>query len=174
MSHRTDLQVGLRLSILFFDDDPRRHALFARLARGHRVDHSWFVDDALERLRRRRYDLACLDHDLATEDFARDGREVATAIAALRQARRPRAVVVHSWNPVRSVEMEATLAPLYEAGVTLVRVEFGMFTMAAPGSLCAGAADLRRWIGPSEPLEPSALVKLLDASMPSAVSLEEA
>lgn len=164
----------MRLSILFFDDDPRRHALFARLARGHFVDHSWFVDDAIRRLRSCRYDLACLDHDLSTEDFSRDGREVVREIVGLPLGVRPRAVLVHSWNPVRSVQMEWALAPVYESGVTLARVAFGMFAVASPGPECAGEADLRRWITPAEPLEPSVLVKLLDASMPSAVQLEEA
>lgn len=164
----------MRLSILFFDDDPRRHAVFARLARGQWVDHCWFVDDAKERLRRRRYDLACLDHDLSTEDFARDGREVARHIVGLPPAGRPRSVLVHSWNPIRAVEMESALAPHYEPGVTLARVEFGWFAVRAPGPECGGEADLRRWITPAEPLEANELVQLLDASVPSAVSLEQA
>jgi hypothetical protein len=115
----------------------------------------------MERLRRCRYDLVCLDNDLATEAFGREGREVARDIAGLPGGARPRAVLVHSWNDRRAIEMEATLAPFYEPGVTLERAEFGKFTFAAPGPACEGEADLRRWITRAELVDASVLLELL-------------
>ena len=164
----------MRLSILFFDDDPRRHELFAKFACGHWVDHCWFVDDAVERLGHHRYDLACLDHDLATEGFLRDGREVVAGIVRLPDASRPRAVLVHSWNPLRSIDMELALASVYEPGVTLRRATFGTFVIAPPGQACGADADLGRWISPGVPEELIPLVQLLDGGLPPEVSLEEA
>lgn len=135
-----------RLSILVLDDDPGRHAEFARQGRGHRIDHVWFVDDATSRLLGRRYDLVCLDNDLETEGHLREGREVAAFIASMPAEMRPRAVLIHSWNQACARAMEDTLRRLYAPGVTLVRSEFGAFRLVGPGPACDGEADLRRWI----------------------------
>jgi hypothetical protein len=145
---------GRGLSILFLDDDPRRHEAFARQARGHRVDHVWYVDDALRLLREKRYDVAMLDNDLETEALQREGVEVARFIAGMPANRRPGAVLIHSWNRRRALEMEALLAPVYQPGVSLLRAEFGSWRLrgavrVGPSSGGAGAArpDLRRWFG---------------------------
>jgi CheY-like chemotaxis protein len=135
-----------QLAILVLDDDPARHAVFAEEGCGHRIDHAWFVDDAIARLRRQRYDLVCLDNDLYTEPRGREGHEVAVFIAGMPAEERPRAVLVHSWNEARAREMEAELRPFYEPEVTLLRAEFGTFRLAGPEPACAGDADLRRWI----------------------------
>lgn len=113
------------MRILFFDDDPRRHLGFASHARGHEVDHSWFVEDAVRRLARHRYDLVCLDYDLETEGFARTGLDVARFIRRLRASHRPAAVFIHSWNPQGADRMYELLEPVYRAGVSLLRGEFG-------------------------------------------------
>jgi len=146
-----------QLAILVLDDDPARHAVFAVEGRGHRIDHAWFVDDAVARLRRTRYDLVCLDNDLQTEAGRREGHEVAEFIAGMPEESRPRAVLVHSWNGPRALDMERLLSPLYAPGVTLLRVEFGSFRLVGPGPACAGSADLRRWVARDRLVEPAAL-----------------
>lgn len=147
---------GRRLSVLVLDDDPSRHADFARQGRGHKIDHVWFVDDAISRLQQRRYDLVCLDNDLETEGFLREGCEVAALIAAMPAERRPRAVLIHSWNRARALEMERILRGSYEAGVSLIRAEFGEFRLIGPGRACVGEADLRRWVERRDPRDKAA------------------
>jgi CheY-like chemotaxis protein len=140
-----------RLSILVLDDDPARHAEFARQGRGHRIDHVWFVDDAASRLLRHRYDLVCLDNDLETEGPLREGWEVAAFIASMPAERRPRAVLIHSWNRARARQMEDILRRHYQPGVSLLRAEFGSFRLVGPGPASDGPVDLRRWIGRPAP-----------------------
>ncbi len=139
-----------RLAILVLDDDPRRHAEFARQGRGHRIDHVWFVDDAISRLRRRRYDLVCLDNDLETEGHLREGREVAAFIASMPAEMRPRAVLIHSWNRACAREMEDTCAGSTNLASRWFGRSSGRFGWSGPGPACDGEADLRRWIDRNE------------------------
>jgi CheY-like chemotaxis protein len=168
---RKGARPGGRLSILVLDDDPARHAAFAMEGRGHRIDHAWFVDDAIARLQGKRYDLVCLDNDLLTEACRREGYEVAAFIAGMPEESRPRAVLVHSWNAVRALEMGLLLRPFYQPGVTLRRAEFGAFRLVGPGSACAGEADLRRWVTRRGAVEESALTQLLREGAGSAEPL---
>lgn len=156
-----------RLFILFLDDDPSRHGAFARDGRGHRIDHAWFVVAAIARLERARYDLVCLDNDLFTEALRREGLEVASFIAGMPSGEQPMAVLVHSWNEARAREMERALRPFYQAGVTLVRAEFGSFALRGPGPACEGEPDLRRWIARAEFFETSPL----ESQVPEAAGL---
>jgi hypothetical protein len=114
-----------RMRILFFDDDPLRHRRFAFEARGHELDHSWFIDDAVRRIAERRYDLVCLDHDLETEGFDRSGLDVARFVRRMPAGRRPKAVFIHSWNPRGADRMYEVLRPVYRPGVSLLRGQFG-------------------------------------------------
>jgi CheY-like chemotaxis protein len=133
------------LKILVLDDDPARHAAFAVQGAGHEMTHTWTVDEAIKALKRRRYDLVLLDNDLETEEWQREGYMVADFIAlSLPESKRPRAVVIHSWNPPRAMRMLHTLGPFYENG-NLLRREFGEFKLRGTGDHCK-TADLKLWI----------------------------
>ena len=114
------------MRILFLDDDPRRHEEFARIADGHSIVHVWRVDEAKAYLDRMRFDLCCLDNDLATEAFGREGYEVAEYIAAAPRSRRPARVLIHSWNETRARDMYTVLSPFYGER-SLTRIRFGEF-----------------------------------------------
>lgn len=115
------------MRILFLDDDPRRHAEFARLAAGHSIVHAWRVDEATALLDQGAFDLCCLDNDLETEGYEREGIEVARHIATGPRSRRPRRVLIHSWNETRAQQMYDVLSPLYGER-SLSRIPFGEFT----------------------------------------------
>ena len=135
------------MKILVLDDDPQRHAAFATQAKGHDIDHVWLVDDAIEKVNRTRYDLVCLDNDLDTESYVREGYEVADHIALMAQAKRPASVLVHSWNSVRARQMMSALRPFYGPR-SLIYSEFGEFALLAPGE-CEGN-DVAGWIKPAD------------------------
>ena len=118
------------MRILFLDDDPRRHDEFARIADGHSIVHAWRVDEAKAQLDRTRFDLCCLDNDLETEGFEREGYEVARHIAATSKSRRPARVLIHSWNETRARDMYAVLSPFYGER-SLTKIRFGEFTTVA-------------------------------------------
>lgn len=114
------------MRILFLDDEPWRHAQFARLADGHSVVHAWRVDEATALLDETPFDLCCLDNDLATEGYLREGLEVARHIAATPRSRRPRSILIHSWNETRAQQMYEVLSPHYGER-SLSRIRFGEF-----------------------------------------------
>lgn len=125
---------GVRVTrVLFLDDDEERHEAVRRMADllpQVRIDHVWTAEKARRALDRTRYDLALLDHDLEPLTYAptpgRDGQAVAAFIVTLPAWRRPRQVVVHSWNPLGAAEMERMLA---EAGVPVSRAESGTWRL---------------------------------------------
>lgn len=118
------------MRILFLDDDPRRHDQFARIADGHSIVHAWRVDEAKALLDRSRFDLCCLDNDLETEGYEREGYEVALHIAAAPRSRRPTRVLIHSWNETRARDMYDVLSPHYGER-HLTKIRFGEFTTLA-------------------------------------------
>jgi len=122
------------MRILFLDDDPRRHAEFARLADGHSIVHAWRVDEATALLDEARFDLCCLDNDLETESYEREGLEVARHIAASPRSRRPGRVLIHSWNETRARQMYEVLSPLYGER-SLTQIRFGKFTSVGDENL---------------------------------------
>lgn len=108
------------MRILALDDMDERQSAFAR----------WFADQELLQARDARtaigalemtgrFDLALLDHDLSDEHYRAaaerlpygkgTGMEVARYIAAMPEARRPRLVVVHSWNRTEAQKMVEVL-----------------------------------------------------------------
>ena len=115
------------MRILFLDDEKWRHAEFDRLAAEHTIVHAWRVDETKRLLDRARFDLCCLDNDLATEAYRREGLEVARHIAATARSRRPRRVLIHSWNETRARQMYDVLSPLYGES-SLTKIRFGEFT----------------------------------------------
>lgn len=115
------------MNVLVLDDDPARHAKFEQnlAARGHRVVHAWTCDDAFLALRSQPpFDVAFLDHDLVLSGSKVAGKYcpgsgVSNFIAAMPAARRPKRVVVHSYNVIAAVAMverlrKAGVATTYE------------------------------------------------------------
>ena len=112
------------MRILVLDDDPERHSHFASNLTSHQVVHVDTYDKVCDQLARsERFDLVYLDHDL-NDHQARsvggptmyggprelDGRDVATFIAKkLPKDKRPKKVIVHSWNQTGAAQMVAVL-----------------------------------------------------------------
>lgn len=115
------------MRILFLDDDAERHKRLSRDAIGHDVTHVWSVFGARKALEAGpRFDIAFLDHDLGGRQLVAPGEDtgyaVAQTIAAMLEDRRPREVILHSFNPVGTVAMERILR---DAGVLVRRAPFG-------------------------------------------------
>ncbi len=116
------------MRILFLDDNEIRHRAFRRVSIGHVVDHVYTAAEAIARLDRADvYDLVYLDHDLDWQATAgltpleETGQHVAEHIVGMPRARRPRAVRVHSFNPVGGPRM---IAILRSAGIPAVAASF--------------------------------------------------
>ena len=115
------------LELLFLDDNHARHGLLKTWCKN--ADHCYDYDGCINLLKRKRYDVVSLDHDLGEEDElcipgvtnkCMTGTDVAKFIAKLVQ--KPRFAIVHSYNPVGAASMETILS---EAGIKTIRVPFG-------------------------------------------------
>ena len=115
------------IQLLFLDDNHARHELLKTWCKT--ADHCYNYDDCVGLLKRKRYDVVSLDHDLGTDDELcipgvtnknLTGTDVAKFIATLVQ--KPRFAIVHSYNPVGAAFMEAILSG---AGIKTTRVPFG-------------------------------------------------
>lgn len=97
------------MRVFILDDEKMRQRAFERRFKDHEIVRAWNFWEALPLLwSHAAFDLAFLDHDLASA-FARSrpddapgwemtGADVATFMAALPVDKRPRRIVVHSWN----------------------------------------------------------------------------
>lgn len=116
------------MRILFLDDDLARHKAFARLAIGHEMDPVTTAAQAIGALRENEYDLVALDHDLGGNVFVDSnspegtGYTVAKAMAEDQSLKRPRHVVVHSFNPAG---VERIVNRLSDAGFSVQAAPFG-------------------------------------------------
>lgn len=93
---------------LFLDDTPERHEHFDKLCQNLDVEvwHAWNVRQAIDRLRKVRFDTVWLDHDLEDTDRDNTGFVVAKFIAIhLGVDRQPENVIIHSWNPDGAQDM---------------------------------------------------------------------
>ncbi len=115
------------------DDDEERHARFVRAHVGHvitQVRDVWQAKRALETAEP--YDFACLDHDLGGQQMVESGNAsgyaVAEYIAEMPAEKRPRRVIVHSFNPVGVQNMVRVLK---DAGVSTIKAPFGTFRIGA-------------------------------------------
>jgi CheY-like chemotaxis protein len=113
------------MKILVLDDDLDRHADFAARFAAHDVTACHNAVEAIESLDALgTFDLVHLDHDL-DPDFrsnAPNGLVVAEYIAAMPEGRRPRAVVIHSWNPSGAWRMAKALR---SCGIEAIYKPFG-------------------------------------------------
>jgi CheY-like chemotaxis protein len=122
--------------VLILDDEKYRHEALETMLEGALTNHVWTVDAAILALQDpARWDLVLLDNDLGTEDWKRSGEEVARHIAQMDPAKRPFAVLIHSWNTDAAKRMYLTLkAAGYIPGKNLILREFGMFQLLPPQS----------------------------------------
>lgn len=114
-----DMLVGMKIFIL--DDMEERHQAFIKRYPGHWFVRAYTADEAVRKLEEGPFDLAFFDHDLG--DYHRvqheDGSEslvertgldvVEHLLERIPQEKRPREVVVHSWNGTRGQLMTALL-----------------------------------------------------------------
>ena len=95
------------------DDSPQRHRAMRSNSGDAYVDYAWTADQALQFLRKHRYDLIMLDHDLSEDPkpilIAPDGTYVASYMAKNFPEHRETFTVIHSMNPVGANRMENIL-----------------------------------------------------------------
>jgi hypothetical protein len=110
---------------LFFDDSSNRHIHFDKnFNKDFEIDHAYTPAEAIELLKKNKYSLACLDHDMdqLIVDDGTTGMDVAEFIA-LHQERHlnPDKVIVHSWNCYMAFRMYQVIK---EAGIDVVTQEY--------------------------------------------------
>lgn len=101
------------MKILFLDDDKLRHAKFIRAHIGKDVTYVWTAEEAIKALKNNVFDEVSLDHDLGgvssqlTEPAAGEGSgyDVALFIAKMSPEKRPKLVILHSFNPAGVLRM---------------------------------------------------------------------
>lgn len=109
------------MNILFLDDDDARHRTFdnsiAKLGINADIAHVSNADQAIKALKRNKYDLVFLDHDLGGEIYVdvnhrNTGSEVARVI--YNNNLQPSAIIIiHSLNPVGAINMQKTIGRGY-------------------------------------------------------------
>lgn len=104
------------MKILFLDDDKERHRRFKMNRIGADITQAWTCEEACRLLDGAVFDVAHLDHDLSDAAASghpgpdeKTGTHVAEYIAAMAPEKRPRAVVVHSFNQYGRNRMAAIL-----------------------------------------------------------------
>lgn len=109
------------MKIFFLDDDKERHRRFKMNRIGMDITAVWTYADACVALAEAVFDVAYLDHDLSELAAAgkpaegeKTGTHVAEFIASLPEDRRPKFVVLHSFNPAGRMRMSQILT---DAGV---------------------------------------------------------
>ena len=106
------------MRILVLDDMEVRHDGFVRRFKDHKIDHAYTTEEAMFYLALYKYDLVCLDHDLAPEHYISDDRgfgntgyDVAVFISEM-TTDLPTQILIHSWNPVGAERMKMQLQGL--------------------------------------------------------------
>jgi hypothetical protein len=109
------------MKIFFLDDDKERHRRFKMNRIGQDITAVFTYADACAALSETVFDVAYLDHDLSELAAAgrpaadeKTGTHVAEFIAAMPEEKRPKFVVIHSFNDYGRRRMGAILS---DAGV---------------------------------------------------------
>lgn len=94
------------MKILFLDDDHTRHVRFKMAHPTEDVTYVWSAQEAINALLDEYFEQASLDHDLGEGSALTlpligegSGYDVACFISGLSKEKRPKLVVIHSWNP---------------------------------------------------------------------------
>ncbi len=107
------------MNLLFLDDAVERHEKARKAFIGISITHVRTAWEAIEALKRERFDIVSLDHDLggrvmvmSDEEAGPDGcgLDVAKFIVSMRSEDRPARVYIHSMNPVGGENMARVLA----------------------------------------------------------------
>lgn len=107
-----------QVRILFLDDMKRRHDAFKQASIGFVVDYVWDAEEAIKMMKKNKYTLIYLDHDLkpehyqSNEEFHEDGSFVARAMRDM-EHQYGATVIVHSLNPSGRLNIESILKDLY-------------------------------------------------------------
>lgn len=119
----------LQQKIFFLDDDAERHKRFMMDRIGMNITAVTNYADACAALAKTKFDLAYLDHDLSELAAAgrpaadeKTGTHVAEFIATLPEEKRPKFVILHSFNDAGRRRMAAILN---EVGVSCMIAPFG-------------------------------------------------
>ena len=122
--------------ILALDDMEIRHKSFRQWFKDHTLDEAFTAPAAIDLLNHFDYDVVMLDHDLAEEHYLKlseglsegrlpgqdeyapgTGQDVAKHIVSLPLERRPKLVLVHTWNPGGRAAMYGILR---DAGIAVI------------------------------------------------------
>lgn len=116
------------MKILFLDDDKDRHRKFKMNRIGMDITAVWTYADACVALTKTIFDEAYLDHDLSEMAAAgmpapgeKTGTHVAEFIASLPEEKRPKRIIIHSFNDDGRRRMARILR---EVGVRCVMEKF--------------------------------------------------
>ena len=95
------------MNILFLDDDENRLTIARKRWNGHELVTVMTSTEAIDALKKIKFDFVSLDHDLGGEVYVKSGKntgyEVAQFIARMKDP--PPIVVIHSWNSVGARNM---------------------------------------------------------------------
>jgi len=106
------------MNILILEDNAERIKWFVEKLSSHSTKFVTTADDAIAWIRKKKFDLIFLDHDLDGKTYQESGPgtgfEVAQAIPETEN--KVTKVIIHSWNTVGAAEMkkllpEGTVAP---------------------------------------------------------------
>jgi hypothetical protein len=116
------------MKIFFLDDDKERHKRFKMNRIGHDITQAWTYAEACKLLSETVFDEAYLDHDLSEMAAAgrpgkdeKTGTHVAEFIVSLPEEKRPKFVIIHSFNDYGRRRMADILG---EAGVRVMLQQF--------------------------------------------------
>lgn len=116
------------MRILFLDDNAERHEYFREITIGQDVTYVWNAAECISTIEQNdKFDLFCLDHDLAgayllQDDKANSGTEVAEWIHyKLSKDKYPEKIIIHSWNIHGAERMMKLIEP---TGISTVYKRF--------------------------------------------------
>jgi hypothetical protein len=110
------------MRILVVDDDMMRHNWFDRQYSGHDIWHSYYYEDAIDKLSEMAFDQAFLDHDLGQP---MNGSDLALWMAAMDPESWPKGITIHSWNSEGADRMRRILEAAGHPKVTVAPFSTG-------------------------------------------------
>ncbi len=103
-------------TVLVLEDDPGRIEFFKKWM-GEEIDHTAYASECIKMLKRHRYNVLFLDHDLGGEVYVPSDNVSGFAVArwlAKHPGRKPHLVFLHSMNPVGRKNMLGELPDAIE------------------------------------------------------------